>query len=121
MSPSRPPTPPPSSIFPDRLKQAREKRGMRQEQLAERASLQGSAISHFETGKRKPSFDNLRRLADALGVSTDYLLGRTDELEGHAAPNDPLYRDVKRLNKKNRDLASQIIRSFAISSDDDAE
>ena len=87
---------------------------MNQEQLAERAKLQGSAISHFETGKRKPSFDNLKRLADALGVSTDFLLGRTNELEGHAAPSDPLYRDFQKLNKENRDLASRIIRQFSI-------
>jgi transcriptional regulator with XRE-family HTH domain len=110
---------PPSALFPKRLKAARELRGMNQEQLAERSGLQASAISHFETGGRKPSFDNLKRLADALGVSTDYLLGRTDDPEGHAAPNDPLYRDVQRLNKKNRDLASQIIRSLAIPSDED--
>ncbi|MFZ3324999.1 MAG: helix-turn-helix transcriptional regulator [Methylocella sp.] len=28
--------------------------------------MQASAISHFENDNRKPSFDNLRRLADAL-------------------------------------------------------
>lgn len=118
MPPSRPPTVP-SSIFPERLKAARELRGFNQDQLAERSDLQGSAISHFETGGRKPSFDNLKRLADALGVSTDYLLGRTKDPEGYAAPNDPLYRDVQRLNKKNRDLASQIIRSLAFPSGED--
>jgi transcriptional regulator with XRE-family HTH domain len=109
----------PTAIFPLRLKAAREKRQLNQEQLAERSKLQGSAISHFETGKRKPSFDNLKRLADALGVSTDYLLGRTDELEGHAAPADPLYRDFQKLNKENRDLASRIIRQFSINTDKD--
>jgi transcriptional regulator with XRE-family HTH domain len=120
MSPSRPPLAP-SSIFPERLKAARILRGLNQDQLAERSKLQGSAVSHFETGGRKPSFDNLKRLADALGVSTDYLLGRTADPEGHAVPSDPLYRDVQRLNKKNRDLASQIIRSLAMPSGDKEE
>jgi len=37
-------------------------------------------ISHFETGVRgKPSADNLVKLANALEVSIDYLLGRTEE------------------------------------------
>jgi transcriptional regulator with XRE-family HTH domain len=111
------PSPTPSAIFPTRLKAAREKRQLNQEQLAERAKLQASAISHFETGKRKPSFDNLKRLADALGVSTDYLLGRTDEFEGHAVHGDPLYRDFQKLNKENREFASRIIRQFSFGPD----
>src|SRR5689334_12900351 len=96
----------PSTVFPDRLKTARDLRGWTQDELAVRSGLQSSAISHFERreGGRKPSFDNLKNLADALGVTTDYLLGRTDQPEGHAVPSDPLYRDVQRLNKKNRDL-----------------
>jgi transcriptional regulator with XRE-family HTH domain len=106
-------------MFPARLKAAREKRQLNQEQLAERSKLQASAISHFETAKRKPSFDNLKRLADALGVSTDYLLGRTDELEGHVTPGDPLYRDFQNLNKENRDFASRIIRQLTINPDKD--
>lgn len=119
MSPSRPAAPPPSQVFPARLKAARELRKLNQEELAERSKLQSSAISHFETGNRKPSFDNLRRLADALGVSTDYLLGRTEDPEGHAVPADPLYRDFQKLNKDNRDVASRVIRSLFISSGKD--
>jgi transcriptional regulator with XRE-family HTH domain len=65
--------------FPTRLKTARESRGLSQGELAGKTGLQPSAISHFETGGRSPSFDNLRRLADALNVDTDYLLGRTGE------------------------------------------
>jgi transcriptional regulator with XRE-family HTH domain len=41
------------------------------------ASLMGmkpSAISHFETGRRLPSFENLRALAIVLKVSADFLL-----------------------------------------------
>ena len=66
----------PTDAFPERLKIARTRRELSQEGLAKRANLQPSAISHFETGTRKPSFDNLRRLADALEVTTDFLLGR---------------------------------------------
>jgi transcriptional regulator with XRE-family HTH domain len=66
-------------IFEQRLRAARELRNMSQGELAEKAGLQPSAISHFETGGRSPSFDNLKRLADALNVTTDFLLGRVDE------------------------------------------
>lgn len=50
---------------------------MNQVDLARKTRLKQSAISQFETGRRIPSFHNLRRLADALEVSADYLLGRS--------------------------------------------
>src|SRR5258708_39654925 len=65
-----------SEIFSQRLKAARELRKMSQGDLAAKSGLQPSAVSHFETGNRSPSSDNLKRLADALNVTTDYLLGR---------------------------------------------
>ncbi len=71
--------------FSQRLRSARELRRLSQGELADRSGLQPSAISHFETGSRSPSFDNLRRLADALTVTTDYLIGRSDEM-GSAGP-----------------------------------
>ena len=40
--------------------------------------MPASSIAHFETGTRKPSFESLRRLAIALEITTDYLLGRVD-------------------------------------------
>jgi transcriptional regulator with XRE-family HTH domain len=71
----------PSDIFPSRLRAAREIRGLNQRDLAEKAGMQGSAMSHFETGGGKPSFDNLRRLADALDVATDQ--GSVDDPARH--------------------------------------
>jgi transcriptional regulator with XRE-family HTH domain len=98
----------PSEIFPARLRAAREKRGLNQADLAERAGLQPSAISHFETATRKPSFDNLRRLADALDVTTDYLLGRVKELDGLARA-DRLHRHYERLTSDDRDVADSLM------------
>ena len=63
------------TIFATRLREAREHRGWNQAQLAQRAELQPSAIAHFESSRRKPSFDNVRRLAKALEVSADFLMG----------------------------------------------
>jgi transcriptional regulator with XRE-family HTH domain len=97
----------PSEVFPERLRGARELRELTQEALAGRSGLQPSAISHFESGTRKPSFDNLRRLADALRVSTDYLLGRTKEISG-AATSDQMHRDFDRMSQEDRDLAEEI-------------
>jgi transcriptional regulator with XRE-family HTH domain len=89
--------------FKDRLRQAREARRMSQADLANKTGLQPAAVSHFETGQRCPSFENLKKLADALSLSVDYLLGRIDE-EQHgrglaAAPRaQQLFRHVEKLS-----------------------
>lgn len=102
----------PSDNFPARLRQARELRNINQLELAARAGMQGSAISHFETGNRKPSFDNLRRLADALDVTTDYLLGRVDEV-GATAAADQLHRDIRNLRSADRSFAEEMVQRMA--------
>jgi transcriptional regulator with XRE-family HTH domain len=102
----------PSEVFPERLRAARDKRGLNQGDLAKRAGLQASAISHFETGTRKPSFDNLRRLADALDVATDFLLGRVKELDGLAGA-DKLHRHYDRLTSDDRDVADSLMEMLA--------
>jgi transcriptional regulator with XRE-family HTH domain len=103
----------PSEIFRERLRTAREKlRDWSQSQLADRAGMPPSSIAHFETGSRKPSFDTLRRLANALEVTTDYLLGRVDD-PGLAEAGDPLYRDVGKLTGNDRELAKDFLKMLA--------
>ncbi len=58
-----------------RIKNRRMKLGITQTELAKSAKLTPAAISQFESGSRKPSFDALSKLATALKVTTDYLLG----------------------------------------------
>jgi len=98
-----------SDIFRERVRTAREKRGLNQAELAKRAGLQDSAISHFETGTRKPSFDNLRRLADALDVTTDYLLGRVSDLNAYAGATQ-LHRHGAQLTAADLDLTEQFMK-----------
>ncbi len=74
--------------------------------------MPSSSIAHFETGSRKPSFDTLRRLANALDVTTDYLLGRSDN-PGLAEAGDPLYRDMGKLTGRDRELARDFLKMLA--------
>ena len=88
-----------ADLFPKRLKEVRELRGLNQAELAKKAGMQATAISHFETGGRAPSFDNLRRLADALNVATDYLIGRSDQLKLAGPETENLFRGLERLSE----------------------
>lgn len=62
-----------------RVAEAREALRWSQADLGKVTGLQPAAISHFECGQRLPSVPNLIRLSKALRVSTDWLLGLTDE------------------------------------------
>jgi hypothetical protein len=74
--------------------------------------LAGSAVHH--TGTRRPCFDNLRGLAEALNVTADYLLGRTDDPEGLADTVDhPLFRDVANLQETDRETVRAMIDHLA--------
>lgn len=102
----------PSDLFLQRLRAARELRDLNQGELARRAGLQASAVSHFETGARKPSFDNLKRLADALDVTTDYLLGRVEDPAGLAGA-DRIHRHLGQLKGSDRKTAEDMIEMLA--------
>lgn len=60
----------------ERLRIARENEGLSQGQVAKRCGLDPSTISFFECGKRTPVARNILKLAEALNVSTDQILGR---------------------------------------------
>ena len=102
----------PSEIFAERLREARRIRDLDQAELARRARLPASSISHFEKGSRKPSFENLRRLATALSVTTDFLLGRVAEPDAYAGA-DQLYRDVQNLSARDREIAEGFLKMLA--------
>ncbi|MYC12761.1 MAG: helix-turn-helix transcriptional regulator [Gemmatimonadetes bacterium] len=103
----------PSEVFKDRLRSARENlRQMTQVDLARAIGLPPSSIAHFESGNRKPSFDNLHKIANALNVTTDYLVGRADD-PNTTASADPIYRHVANLTDQNRRTAEDFLRFLA--------
>ena len=65
-------------IFRERLMQLRLKKGVSRKQVAENIGITETGYRNYEKGHRKPAFNVLPTIADFFDVSTDYLLGRTD-------------------------------------------
>ncbi len=96
------------SVFGQRLREARTARNWTQEQLAKESGVTAAVISHFETGTRqRASADNLVKLATALSISVDYLLGRTDQTELH---DDRVQATFRRLSDASADTIDQAVR-----------
>ena len=64
----------------DVLKQLREKNGLTQEQMAERAMVTRQAVSRWETGETQPNTDTLQILSKEFNVSINTLLGSPRQL-----------------------------------------
>jgi len=101
------------AFFKKRLGDTRKLRALNQDELAKNAGLPSTAISHFESGTRKPAFDNLRKLADALNVSIDYLMGRTNEMSGSLVKEAEIFRDYENMTEEDRELARDFMSRLA--------
>lgn len=66
-------------MFSVRLTSLRKERGLSQEELAKIINKTRSAVSGYEVEDKEPPFELLCTLAKFFGVSTDYLLGVSDE------------------------------------------
>ena len=89
--------------FGETLRKIREDKGLSQVELAEKAGFQPSAVSHFESGRRSPSFDNLKRLANALSVTIDFLLGREFDPRSAGPVVEQLFRNVEQMSAEDQE------------------
>ena len=65
--------------FNENLKEARLKSGLSQKDLSENIGVAKSTYSLYESGKREPNVDTIKKIASALNVSADTLLGIDEE------------------------------------------
>ena len=86
-----------------KIKESREKLNLSMTKLAELTGLTISAISQFENEKddRAPSLDSLQKLANALGVTTDYLLGREEEISDSSIK--AMFRGAQEMNESDKE------------------
>ena len=66
------------NIFVERLRLAREEKGMGLKELREAVGISQSAMSHYSTGATIPALDVADRIAKVLGVSLDWLCGKDE-------------------------------------------
>jgi repressor LexA len=71
-------------VFKDRLTEAMTLRGMRASELAKRTGLSKARISQYVNGKFIPKSDAILLIADALRVSSMWLMGKSEDMEAEA-------------------------------------
>lgn len=83
--------------FGERLKQLRGKRT--QEEVATGIGISRPRYSHFENNRNEPDLDLIQKIADYYKVTTDYLLGRSEDT---------------RLTQEQDDIASEMAKKLEI-------
>jgi transcriptional regulator with XRE-family HTH domain len=96
----------PNDALRSNLRCLRELRGLTQTEMGARSGIAAASISHFETGQRVPSIASLVKIADALQVSTDVLLGRAS-LES-TAQVDPIFLQASRADAATLDRVRKV-------------
>lgn len=74
----------------NRLKLLREEKGLFQSDIAKILGVSVAAVGFYENEKRDMSPDTIIKLAEYFGVSTDYLLGKSDIRNPEKADLDKL-------------------------------
>jgi transcriptional regulator with XRE-family HTH domain len=74
-------------LLDKRLAELRHRKGVSKREIALTLNLEQSTYGKYELGQRQPSLGILQKLADYFFVSTDYLLGKSD---------NPTPQDIKK-------------------------
>jgi transcriptional regulator with XRE-family HTH domain len=88
-------------VFPQRLRELRERIGISQERLASELEISRSAIVYYEGGKRIPDIYFLLAIHDLTGVNVNYLLGIEDSI-----------RPIKNARFKTNDLNTEQLENL---------
>ena len=97
----------------DKLRTLRNERNLSQDRLAKKVSVTRASIATYESGNRLPSLYVLVRLARALGVTTDYLLGVSSDKTS--------FLDVSGLTPKQIESLDLIIENYRECSGENGE
>lgn len=64
----------------ERYEELLNKRGLTSYQVSKATGVSQAVLSSWKVKRSKPKFDSLKKIADFLGVSVDYLMGETNEM-----------------------------------------
>ena len=102
--------------FAQRLRQLRRQHGLSQTVLGERVGVHYTHIGRYERGLSRPAADTLKRMADVLGVSGDYLLeGAVHEAaRAHFQDRELLhmFQEVEKLPEADKEVIKRFLDAF---------
>lgn len=100
----------------DRIKDLRRKKNLSQSELADKVGISYAQIGRYETKGSEPPSGTLKKIADALGVSPDFLIyGASDEKAKAKLSDADLinqFKAIEELDEEDRNVVKKLIDAF---------
>ncbi|TXF87592.1 helix-turn-helix transcriptional regulator [Neolewinella aurantiaca] len=96
----------------DRIRALRKEQKLTQADLAAKVSLTYIQIGRYEQQKSKPSADVVRRLADALGTTADYLMNGDSQAVAATKVTDRELLDLFAAVEELDDQDQKMVKTF---------
>ena len=98
------------------IREYRKRRGLTQQQLADIVGVSNVSLSNYERGAQMPDILTLTKIANALRISVDTLLGLNHQEEDIAAPQTLeariLATGIDKLPKTQREQALNVVKAM---------
>ncbi len=99
--------------FSERLKELRKQAHLTQVELASKLGIVQSSYADWERGKKKPTQENLVKIAQILDVSVDYLVGNSEEKSDELDNIELLFRmNSKGLTEEEKEIFKKELIEF---------
>lgn len=105
----------------DRLLETRKAKGISQQELARLAKVHFTNVGKYERGEATPASDILNRIAQALDVTTDFLMnGTMQDKSAEAISDEELlsqFRKIEKLPADKKKLVKEFLDAFIFKAD----
>jgi len=95
----------------DRIREARKKKGLTQERLAEQLDISVEFVGQIERGIKLPSMQVFMRMIEVLNVSADYIL-RDSVSTGQLFGDNAIGRKIENLKPKQKIALEALIDTY---------
>ena len=102
----------------EKIKQLRKEKGFSQSVLEKRSGVNAKLLSKYETGRIIPTAETLRKIAEGLEISADYLLFDNVPKNGLSPLKDlelfEKFKEVEAMDPENRTMIKNLIDAVII-------
>lgn len=99
----------------DRIKELREGTGMSARKFAESIGIKYTTYYGYETGTREPGSDTVTALCNYFGCTADYLLGLSDDPNGHRPEKEKAPASTEAETREiTREMSIELLKALGL-------
>lgn len=102
----------------DKIRQLRQEQGLSQVLLEKKSGVNSKLLSKYENGRIVPTADTLRKIAEGLETSADYLIFDNVPKDGLSQIEDldlfEKFKEVEQMDAENKNIIKSLIEAIII-------